>query len=159
MELLSKIGIFQDLAYSTYFSVFWIMLEIIQMSVLAPILLEDRNQDNTKRFPISNFFTAAFTSLFRRLQMIGFNIGVNAPYTKAINLSISCESIAEGFRYEERTVPQNKTTTDRWAAHVEKALLQPFIELILRMLERMDTQEIKMSRISTRKKYTDHQHD
>ena len=70
--------------------------------------------------------------------MIGFNMGVKPAYTKAINLSISCESIVDGFRYMERAVPYNKTTTVRWAAHVGKALLRPSIELILRMLERMN---------------------
>jgi hypothetical protein len=36
---------------------------------------------------------------------MGFNMGVNPAYTKAINLSISCEFTAEGFRYMERAVP------------------------------------------------------
>lgn len=43
VELLSKMSIFQGLVYSNDFAIFWLMLEIIQMNVLAPILYEDRN--------------------------------------------------------------------------------------------------------------------
>lgn len=105
------------------------------MPVLLPRLQAVLDKCVSHDFLLKSLLRAPIRSLFLKLQMNGFNMGVTTLYITDAR-AVECEfCVKEELRYTPKSVEQNNETTERWDAQVENALYFPCDDEIARMEE------------------------